>query len=90
MSTITQKKCSAQQQIDHSENIASPAGVSRRARISSLPEEMLACERVFLKRRPSGLKERPPGLKRRPMWILNSCVICYGDLGMLWNFLCAI
>ena len=38
------EKCSAQQQIDHSENIASPAGVSRGARISSLPEEILGCE----------------------------------------------
>ena len=34
------EKCSAQQQIDHSENMASPAGVSRGARISSLPEEI--------------------------------------------------
>ena len=44
MLTNTWKKCSAQQQINYSENIASPEGVSRGTRISSLPGEILACE----------------------------------------------
>ena len=38
------QKMLAQQQIDNSDNIASPAGVSRGARISSLLKEILACE----------------------------------------------
>ena len=58
------EKCSAQQHIDHSENRASPAGVSRGARIYSLPEEILGCEQqtYFRSSLPSLRKIK----KRRP------------------------
>ena len=55
------EKCSAQQQIDHSENIASPAGVSKGARISSLPEEILACEQPVVASLPPKNKEATTG-----------------------------
>ena len=64
MSTSTLKKCSAQQQIDHSENIASPAGVSRGARISSLREEILACEQqTYFRSSLLSLQRRRPEIR---------------------------
>ena len=73
--------------------------LKRRPKNEDLRRKTLGLKRrpPGLKRRPFGLKRRPPGLKRRPMWILNSYednaplgnLLHNGDLGMLWNFLCA-